>query len=75
MIEEIIANIKQIKEYAKDNKVPIMQDASMDFITTTITKRNVKNIPNPPSLGIGFVCTFLLSGISIAPTCTAILLI
>ena len=44
MIEDIINNIKEIKEYARENRVPIMQDASMDFITTTITKRNIKKV-------------------------------
>ena len=44
MIDEIVKNINEIKTYAKLNKVPIMQDASMDFITTTITKRNIKRV-------------------------------
>lgn len=44
VVEQIIQSIKEIKEYAKENKVPIMQDASMDFITTTISKRNAKKI-------------------------------
>ena len=36
--------IKNIKEYAKENKVPIMQDDGMDFLTTLIIKNQSRNI-------------------------------
>lgn len=36
--------IKLIKEYAKENNIPIMQDEGMEFLTTFITKKNIKNI-------------------------------
>ena len=36
--------IKEIKEYAKVNKVPIMQDDGISFLTTFILKNQPKNI-------------------------------
>ena len=36
--------IKSIKSYAKDNKVPIMQDEGINFLTTFIIKHQIKNI-------------------------------
>lgn len=36
--------IRKIKEYAKENKVPIMQDEGIDFLTTFIIKHQIKNI-------------------------------
>ena len=36
--------IKDIKAYAKENKVPIMQDDGIDFLTTFIIKNQFKNI-------------------------------
>lgn len=40
----IYANIREIKKYALDNKVPIMVDDGIDFLTTFIVKHQVKNI-------------------------------
>ena len=37
-------DIKTLKEYAKENKVPIMQDDGINFLTTFIEKNNIKNI-------------------------------
>ncbi len=37
-------DIKQIKEYAAENSVPIMQDAGMEFILNYIRQNNVKRI-------------------------------
>lgn len=39
-----ISDINEIKEYAELNNVPIMQDAGIDFLTTFIQKKQVKNI-------------------------------
>ena len=37
-------NIKEIKKYAKENKVPIMEDASLAYMKTFIEKNNIKDI-------------------------------
>lgn len=44
MVEDTYKKIKEIKQYAKDNKVPIMQDAGIDFLTTFIIKHQCVNI-------------------------------
>lgn len=36
--------IKEIKEYAVLNNVPIMQDEGIDFLTTFIIKKQIKNV-------------------------------
>ena len=36
--------IKKIKDYAKINKVPIMQDEGIDYLTTFITKNNIDTV-------------------------------
>ena len=36
--------IKEIREYAKDNKVPIMQPEGIDFLTTFIIKHQIKSV-------------------------------
>ena len=41
MVDELV---KDIKDYATINNVPIILDASMDFLTDLILKNNVKNI-------------------------------
>jgi len=38
------AEIRKIKEYAKINKVPIMQDEGIEFLTTFIVKHQIKSI-------------------------------
>lgn len=44
MVEQIYNEIKVIKKYALDNKVPIMVDESIDFLTTFIMKKKVKTV-------------------------------
>lgn len=39
-----MVHILEIKEYAKENNVPIMQDAGMDFICNYIKENNIKSI-------------------------------
>ncbi len=36
--------IKQIKEYAAVNKIPIMQDEGIDYLTTFIIKNNIDSV-------------------------------
>lgn len=36
--------IKLIKEYALENNIPIMQDEGIDFLTTFIIKKQIKNV-------------------------------
>lgn len=36
--------VKEIKQYAKDNKVPIMLDDGINFLTNYIIKKQVKNV-------------------------------
>lgn len=36
--------IKEIKKYAKENKVPIMQDDGIDFLTTFLIKKQITNV-------------------------------
>ena len=38
MVNNNYMKIKEIREYAKDNKVPIMQPEGIDFLTTFIIK-------------------------------------
>ena len=42
--DEISSEIKKLKEYAKEENIPIMQDAGMEFLTSFIEKKNIKNI-------------------------------
>ena len=44
MVNNNYAQIKEIKEYAIDNKIPIMQSEGIDFLTTFIIKHQVKNV-------------------------------
>lgn len=36
--------IRQIKKYAEDNKVPIMQDEGIEFLTTFLIKNKIKSV-------------------------------
>lgn len=36
--------IRQIKKYAKDNNIPIMQDAGIDFLTTFLIKNKIRSV-------------------------------
>lgn len=40
----IYAEIREIKKYAIDNKVPIMQDDGIDFLTTFIIKNQINSV-------------------------------
>ena len=42
--EEINRELNAMKEYAKNNNVPIMQDEGIDFVKNFIEKKNIKNI-------------------------------
>lgn len=44
MVNNKYALIKEIKEYAIDNKIPIMNQEGIDFLTTFIIKYQIKNI-------------------------------
>ena len=35
----VYADIREMKKYALDNKVPIMQDDGIDFLTTFVVKQ------------------------------------
>ncbi len=37
-------DLKELKEYAKTNNIPIMQDEGIDFLTTFIVKKQIKNV-------------------------------
>ena len=37
-------DIKELKEYASANNIPIMQDDGIDFLTTFIVKKQIKNV-------------------------------
>ena len=40
----VYADIREIKKYAIDNKVPIMQDDGIDFLTTFIIKNQINSV-------------------------------
>ncbi len=44
MVNNNYTMIKEIREYAKENKVPIMQPEGIDFLTTFIIKHQIKNV-------------------------------
>ena len=37
-------DIKNIKQYAKENNIPIMQDEGISFLTTLIHKNKIRSI-------------------------------
>ena len=39
-----VNDINALKEYAVINNIPIMQDEGIDFLTTFIMKKQIKNI-------------------------------
>lgn len=39
-----VNDIKELKDYALENNIPIMQDSGIDFLTTFIIKKQIKNI-------------------------------
>ena len=44
MVKNVYSSIREIKRYALEENVPIMQDETMDFITDYIVKKNVRKI-------------------------------
>ena len=44
MVKSNYAHIKEIKEYAIENKIPIMQSDGIDFLTAFIIKHQIKNV-------------------------------
>lgn len=44
MVDHVYKRIAKMKKYAIENKVPIMVDDSIDFITEYIEKKQIKNI-------------------------------
>lgn len=42
--EEVNKELHVMKEYAKNNNIPIMQDEGIDFVRNFIEKKNIKNI-------------------------------
>ena len=42
VVEE--TKIKELKKYAKENNIPIMMDDGIDFLTSLISQRKIKNI-------------------------------
>lgn len=44
MVGEALDNIKKIKEYARLENIPIMQDDGIEFLTTFIIKNQVKTV-------------------------------
>lgn len=55
------AEIRKIKDYAKINKVPIMQDEGIDFLTTFLIKHQVKNILEiGTAIGYSAICMALV---------------
>ena len=43
-VNNVYSNIREIKRYALDENVPIMQDDTMDFVTDYIVKNNIKKV-------------------------------
>ena len=44
MVTNLEALIRDIKKYALDHKIPIMQDAGIDFLTTFIVKNQIGSV-------------------------------
>ena len=44
MIEDYNSKIKEIRNYAKENKVPIMEEDGIKYLTSFIFKHNIKSI-------------------------------
>ena len=44
MVNEVYEKIRRMKQYALNNKVPIMQDDGIDFITAYIQKKRITKI-------------------------------
>lgn len=40
----LVSEIRELKKYAKDNNVPIMQDDGIDYLTTFIIKKQINSV-------------------------------
>ena len=44
MVDNAYTMMKELKEYAKENNVPIMHEEGIDFLTTFVIKYQVENV-------------------------------
>ena len=44
MVDNAYSMLRELKEYAKENDVPIMQDEGIDFLTTFVIKHQITNV-------------------------------
>ncbi len=44
MVTNVEAMIRDIKKYALENKIPIIQDEGIDFLTTFLIQKQIKNV-------------------------------
>ena len=44
MVGNIYSEIREIKAYALDHRVPIMVDEGIDFLTTFVIKHQITNV-------------------------------
>ena len=44
MVDNAYSMLKELKEYAKEENIPIMQDEGIEFLTTFIMKKQIKKI-------------------------------
>ncbi len=44
MNQTVYADIREMKKYALDNKVPIMQDEGIDYLTTFVVKNQINSV-------------------------------
>ena len=50
----VYSDIREIKKYALDNKVPIMVDEGIDFLTTFIIKHQINSVLETGKPDFGF---------------------
>ncbi len=44
MVDNAYSMLRELKEYARENDVPIMQDEGIDFLTTFVIKHQITNV-------------------------------
>ena len=44
MVDNAYSMLRELKEYAKNNSVPIMQDEGIDYLTTFVIKHQITNV-------------------------------
>ena len=42
--DDMSSEINKIKEFAKEENIPIIQDEGIEFLTSFIAKKNIQNI-------------------------------